>query len=106
VTREEPQISKPPMGAKIMPMMNRVGRTVFGVRIGCHAFSRCCLKAVSMNWCQMKDEERAGGDALAGRFQPPFSFLLSDPDDSEPLFCFLLKSPMMRGAKEGVRDLT
>jgi hypothetical protein len=38
---------RPPMGAKIMPIMKRVGRTVFGVRIGCHALRRCCLKAVS-----------------------------------------------------------
>lgn len=38
---------RPPMGAKIMPIMNKVGRTVFGVRIGCHALRRCCLKAVS-----------------------------------------------------------
>lgn len=30
-----------------MPMMKSVGRTVFGVSIGCHAFKRCCLKAVS-----------------------------------------------------------
>ena len=30
-----------------MPMMKRVGRTVLGVRMGCHAFKRCCLKAVS-----------------------------------------------------------
>jgi hypothetical protein len=37
-----------PMGAKRIPMIRRVGRTVFGVRIGCQAFSRCCLKAVSM----------------------------------------------------------
>jgi len=36
------------MGAKRMPMMRSVGRTVFGVRIGCQAFSRCCLNAVSM----------------------------------------------------------
>lgn len=36
------------MGANMIPMMRSVGRTVFGVRIGCQAFSRCCLKAVSM----------------------------------------------------------
>ena len=35
------------MGAKRMPTMNSVGRTVRGVRMGCHAFSRCCLNAVS-----------------------------------------------------------
>lgn len=57
------------MGAKMMPMEKKRGRTVFGVRIGlvcgqrrgfapwevrsssttyCHAFSRCCRKAVSI----------------------------------------------------------
>lgn len=36
-----------PMGAKTRPMMKRVGRTVLGVRMGCHALRRCCLKAVS-----------------------------------------------------------
>jgi hypothetical protein len=45
-----------PMGAKIIPMMRRVGRTVLGVRIGCQAFRRCCLKAVS----KQDDEERKG----------------------------------------------
>ena len=35
------------MGANRMPTMNSVGRTVRGVRMGCHAFSRCCLNAVS-----------------------------------------------------------
>ena len=42
-----PQMSRAPIGAKAMPMMKRVGRTVLGVRMGCHAFRRCCLKAVS-----------------------------------------------------------
>jgi hypothetical protein len=42
-----PQMSRAPIGANKIPMMKRVGRTVFGVRIGCHAFRRCCLKAVS-----------------------------------------------------------
>ena len=41
-----------PMGAKMMPMMRSVGRTVFGVRIGCQALSRCCLNAVSMQCAQ------------------------------------------------------
>ena len=31
----------------MMPMRKSVGKTVFGVRIGCQAFSRCCLNAVS-----------------------------------------------------------
>jgi len=38
-------------------MMKRVGRTVLGVRMGCHALSRCCLKAVSA--CQ--ERGRRGG---------------------------------------------
>jgi hypothetical protein len=33
----------------MMPATKRVGSTVFGVRSGCHAFKRCCLKAVSLN---------------------------------------------------------
>ena len=37
-----------PIGAKRMPTMNIVGSTVRGVRIGCHAFRRCCLNAVSV----------------------------------------------------------
>jgi hypothetical protein len=44
-----PQIRRPPMGAKHRPTMNKTGRTVLGVRIGCQAFRRCCLKAVSDN---------------------------------------------------------
>ena len=57
--------NSPPMGANIIPMAKNRGSTVLGVRIGlvlvsilsarppsqtthCHAFSRCCLKAVSM----------------------------------------------------------
>lgn len=35
------------MGAKMRPIMRRVGKTVFGVNIGCQALSRCCLNAVS-----------------------------------------------------------
>ena len=47
-TNPLPHTRRPPMGAKTRPMMRRVGRTVFGVKIGCQAFRRCCLKAVSM----------------------------------------------------------
>jgi hypothetical protein len=67
------------MGAKMIPMMRSVGSTVFGVRIGCQAFSRCCLKAVSMQSGQqgVNCEERK--DALAGRFQLPFSFFDVSP---------------------------
>lgn len=39
--------SSPPMGAKMTPTAKKSGRTVFGVRMGCQAFSRCCRKAVS-----------------------------------------------------------
>ena len=46
------------MGAKIRPIINKVGSTAFGVNIGCHAFNRCCLNAVStlisvlvLPWC-------------------------------------------------------
>jgi hypothetical protein len=48
LTLFEPQMRRPPIGAKMMATMKSVGRTVFGVRIGCHALSRCCLKAVSV----------------------------------------------------------
>ena len=47
-------------------MMKRVGRTVFGVNIGCHALRRCCLKAV-----------------LAGFLQPPFSFLTASASSED-----------------------
>ena len=55
--------NNPPTGAKTIPMIKKRGRTVFGVRMGlgslasgvslirvhyCHAFKRCCLKAVSV----------------------------------------------------------
>lgn len=35
------------MGANRMPTRKSVGNTVLGVRIGCHAFKRCCRNAVS-----------------------------------------------------------
>ena len=31
----------------MIAMMNKVGKTVLGVNMGCHALSRCCLNAVS-----------------------------------------------------------
>jgi hypothetical protein len=72
------------MGAKMIPMMRSVGRTVLGVRMGCQAFSRCCLKAVSMKsrhagWKVSK----MSNDVLAGRFQLPFSFLGSSSEGAE-----------------------
>jgi hypothetical protein len=36
-----------PMGAKMRPIMKMVGKTALGVKMGCHAFNRCCLNAVS-----------------------------------------------------------
>lgn len=48
ITCDEPHIKSPPIGANRRPIMKRVGRTVLGVRIGCHAFRRCCLNAVSV----------------------------------------------------------
>lgn len=47
MTSEEPQMRRPPKGAKRMPRMKKVGRTVLGVSMGCQAFKRCCLNAVS-----------------------------------------------------------
>lgn len=35
------------MGTNRIPVMSSVGSTVLGVRIGCQAFNRCCLNAVS-----------------------------------------------------------
>ena len=37
------------MGIKEIPMTKKVGSTVPAVRIGCHAGSLCCLKALSEN---------------------------------------------------------
>ena len=37
-----------PRGIKMIPTRKNVGRTVMGVRSGCHAFRRCCLKAESI----------------------------------------------------------
>lgn len=45
------QSKRPPRGAKRMPIMINAGRTDLGVRIGRHAFSRCCLNAVSVVVC-------------------------------------------------------
>lgn len=47
VTFPLPQTIKAPIGAKMRPIMNKVGSTAFGVKIGCQAFSLCCLNAVS-----------------------------------------------------------
>lgn len=34
----------------MMPAMKSVGNTVFGVKSGCQALRRCCLKAVSIQF--------------------------------------------------------
>ena len=79
--------------------MNNVGRTVRGVRMGCHAFSRCCLKAVSSDdegqqgtraW-----EESGVADALAGFLQLPFSFLDWSLEFSSFRPRFRLKRPII-----------
>lgn len=36
-----------PIGMKMSPTSANDPMTQFGVRIGCHAFSFCCLKGVS-----------------------------------------------------------
>ena len=82
------------MGAKIIPMMKSVGRTVLGVSIGCHALSLCCLKAVSTKLCQILNKKESDNDKLAGRFQLPFSFLSEESAESESCLFFLLKRPM------------
>jgi hypothetical protein len=59
-------------------MIKSVGNTVFGVNIGCHALSRCCLKAVSR--CQQSIWAEASESVVKWkrtcRFAPtPFLFL-------------------------------
>jgi hypothetical protein len=79
-----PMMRRAPIGANMIPMMRRVGRTVFGVRIGCHAFSRCCLKAVSMlNGQEVGGRSELSKDGLAGRFQLPLSLLFSSSGGDE-----------------------
>lgn len=48
-----PQTRTAPIGAKSNPMRKRVGRTLLGVRMGCQALRRCCLKAVSVGTSSM-----------------------------------------------------
>lgn len=93
------------MGAKMMPMMRSVGRTVFGVRIGCQAFSLCCLNAVSMQNGQQAVSSEVKKDALAGRFQLAFSFLGASVSPWEVEACWELfarrKRAMVGGGKRG-----
>ena len=37
-----------PIGRKTMPISTKVPTTQLGVRMGCHAFKRCCLKGLSL----------------------------------------------------------
>ena len=85
ITCADPQIKRPPMGAKRIPMMKRVGSTVFGVRIGCHAFRRCCLNAVSVVLVQHQPRRHLPSwcYVLAGRFQSAFFFWSSPSSEFE-----------------------
>lgn len=97
LTRPLPQTSKPPIGAKMTPMMNKVGRTVFGVRIGCHALRRCCLKAVSREMSAQLIQQRKHY-LLAGLLQPPFSFFVSgETSDSFAKLSLFLALRLKRG---------
>ena len=58
--------------------MKSVGRTVLGVRMGCHAFSRCCLKAVSEGYFVISYARRNElSRKRTGRLSPAALFLLS-----------------------------
>ncbi len=75
------------MGPKSRPIMKNVGRTVLGVRMGCHALSRCCLNAVSVVVVvvgQYQTAQNKMRHVLAGLLQPPFSFLFSGVLPSSP----------------------
>ena len=71
-----PQMSRAPIGAKTMPMIKRVGRTVFGVRMGCHAFRRCCLKAVSAVQSATARETAGSEDSVRTGWPPPITLIL------------------------------
>lgn len=69
-----PQSRTPPSGTKMTPIRKSVGRTVAGVRIGCHAFSRCCLNAVSARQagaCQPRRVEGGRGGRGARALTEP-----------------------------------
>lgn len=56
------------MGAKMSPRMKKVGRTERGVRMGCHALRRCCLKAVSTRvWARASDQQDDLNDITIAR---------------------------------------
>ena len=88
-----------------MPTMKSVGRTVRGVRIGCHAFNRCCLNAVSAKRRPRSVRplpsihHNVTRHLLAGFRQLPFSFLAPS---SSPAFLRLNK-PMQVEANTSPR---
>lgn len=65
------------MGANSSPTTNKVESMTFGVRIGCHAFSRCCLKAVSEKWFVIIQLTEVM-NILDGLFQLPLFLLFSE----------------------------
>ena len=48
-TESEAMNRKTPMGRKMAPMTKTVGITVVAVKIGCHAGSFCCRRALAAN---------------------------------------------------------
>ena len=48
LTLSEATSKTAPKGTKTTPTMKNTGRAVEAVKIGCHAFNRCCLKGVSV----------------------------------------------------------
>lgn len=53
------------MSAKITPTTKKMGSTVFGVRIGCHAFKRCWRNAVS--WSCQQAAAQGGNERSFGK---------------------------------------
>ena len=83
--------SSPPIGAKMTPTPNRSGRTVLGVRMGCHAFRRCWRKAVSvLHHQRCHFQAHCAGSRLA------------DVLGGLLLFCFLSGSSFSRKLLESV----
>lgn len=83
------------------PTRKRVGKTVLGVRIGCQAFNRCCLNAVS-DECVGRSQHRRKSQrqrkkvSLAGRFEPLFCFPVPSSSFSGLSFFGLrLKRPIL-----------
>jgi hypothetical protein len=71
--------------------MNNVGKTAFGVKMGCQAFNRCCLKAVSTPSAHCPHLVFVGCNILAGRFENlTFSFWVGSGSSWESLFLFFL----------------